>query len=597
MKVLSNFVILIAVCALALSGAMAQQAHRMLYVDSVDVQVLLPEPNGRTAQATAQVTPEGKLSKITMVDTGSGYGATPRITIEAPPDGGVLPIIGAITRKDGKITEIMLADGGSGYLPGLPPEIVIDSPNRRAEARAVLTADALTHIEITDPGSGYVLPARSTNTVLASKGWSAGTRVWINAIDQDSFAVGQRVKSVDAQGTVHGSGEVSAIARFAQAGLAGSDSWYLNIQQMQGSFQPGDHVELESLSVRFTPRKNATLQLPLSVLQNYSMGQAGLRVAVEHGEGFSTLRGVTGADNTMVRALGYYTPGDGGGGEFYWNPTRKFVMPHQVTIHSGGADYRPGDVILLNGGQRFLVTDIRKRTSDRFPQGLYTDYTGITATESVDVGEIVNLVSVDYRNVGTLPQKVTWSNSAVKWSEITGVTTAATGAWDAAQHQLNIAKGSGKSATPDPATLFEKGQRIRGASSGASGVIGEFGSEGDHYTITLLAATVTGTFASNESVKTADGPGSGQPFVKGAGALDITVNWELDNRGSCINPCGNTAPGRWERIYTDEHNNILYYGAVADSRGDGSVVGTDNTWPIQMAIVACGSADDSAKGK
>ena len=73
------------------------------------------------------------------------------------------------------------------------------------------------------------------------------------------------------------------------------------------------------------------------------LGNIGQRFPVLNGGGYSTLRGlaVPSKGDVMVRALGYYAPGDGGGGMFFWNPKREFAMPRQVTVINGGTDYRP----------------------------------------------------------------------------------------------------------------------------------------------------------------------------------------------------------------------------------------------------------------
>ena len=127
------------------------------YVPAIDVQIIMPEPNGTQARAVAQVNAGGTIEAIKVVDGGSGYSGSPLVTVEAAPgEEGTTPVLGAAVIKEGKIAEIKVEKGGRGYTPTLPPQIVIESPNRRAVARAVLSPDSLTHIEIIDPGSGYV---------------------------------------------------------------------------------------------------------------------------------------------------------------------------------------------------------------------------------------------------------------------------------------------------------------------------------------------------------------------------------------------------------------------------------------------------------
>lgn len=479
------------------SSSRGQQAEE--YVLAIDVQIIMPQPSGVQASAVAHVSPTGSIDSIKVVNPGSGYGLSPWITVDTPLDEkGATPILGTPVIQDGAITEIKIENGGSGYSAAFPPQVWIDSPNRRAQARAVLSGSTLTGIEIIDPGSGYV--------------------------------------------------------------SAGSNGFVVN----------------------FNPKKNAQLTLGANALVHSGLGKVGQLFPVLNGEGYSTLRGlpVPTRPDAVVRALGYYTPGDGGGGMFFWNPDRTFAMARQVSILDGGVDYRPGDLVLLNGRQRFLVTEVNKRGSTQFPDGLYTDYTEVAPSGKVDVGAIAKMVPVEYTDFATVPTQTNWVNSSARWSESPDIVVAG---WDAGNGALKIVD-DGKRSHLTMEQVFAKHETIRGEKSGATGEVGGFGADSGQFWITLIKSTVSGAFVPGERLMTVDGPGSGQPFVKGSGPLDMEVAWTLDDGGCLINPCGNQARGRWERCYENDRNDIRFFGAVNDSPGNGSVLGTDNTWAIQMAI-------------
>ncbi|MFZ2656779.1 MAG: hypothetical protein WAX69_17735 [Victivallales bacterium] len=387
-------------------------------IDAVDVQVIMPEPNGIQAKAKAVVDVKtGALQEIKIVNPGSGYGFVPRVIVEAPSGSGITPIVES-KMQDGRILEIKVLNGGKGYGPEFPPEVWIEAPNRRALARAVLTQDSLSNVEIIDPGSGYVPPGKCRNQILGSGSWSGGLRVWINGIGDEGFAPGQIVKVAGPDGAERGSGIVGSLGRFSKNAPEGSDSSMINLLAFKGVVQKGDVLEFAGYGVKFNPAKTASLRVMADGISNFGFGAVGGLIPVENGRGFSTLRGlpVPTEPRTAVRALGYYAPGDGGGGVFHWNQDRKFAMPRESRVVKGGEGYRPGDVILLNGMQRFLVREIHKKASTQFPEGQYVDYLEFSGTGMVDVGAITEIIPVEYRPFGEIPKKISWTNSNVTWS-------------------------------------------------------------------------------------------------------------------------------------------------------------------------------------
>ncbi len=388
-------------------------------VDAVDVQTLMPEPNGVQAKATAVVDAKsGSITEIKIELPGAGYGFVPRVLVAAPMEAGTTPILEEAAVKAGQIIEIKVLKGGAGYRPEFPPEVWIESPNRRAEARAVLSPDTLTHVEIIDPGSGYVPPTKARNSILGAQSWSGGLRVWINDVTGDGFASGHSVKVVSPDGAEKGRGTIGNVGQFAKGAPEGSDSCMVNLVGFKGVAAKNDLLEFAGYTIKLTPARNATAHIMADVIADFGFGIAGTRIRVENGGGFSTLRGLPppAEPRAAVRALGYYAPGDGGGGVFRWNPERKFAMPRSIRVRKGGEDYRPGDVVLLNNLQRFLVWDVRKKASATFPDGVYRDHLGLAASGVIDVGAITELIPVEHRSFGDLPKNQTWSNSKATWS-------------------------------------------------------------------------------------------------------------------------------------------------------------------------------------
>jgi hypothetical protein len=595
--------VVVGLVAMVAAGGLAVADEAV--VDAVDVQVIMPAPNGVQAKAEAIVNPAtGAVSEIRIFEPGSGYGFTPRIVIAPPPGGmGATPLLAPPTMREGRIASVSVIHGGSGYRSGCVPEVWIEPPNRQAVGRAVLSEDTLAEIEIIDPGSGYVRPGRSHNPILGIHSHSGGTRLYINEVGQDGFAPGHVVRAVDAEGKETGRGLVNrGVSRFAQVAPPGSDYMMINLERGwgEGVFGKGSHIEFVGYSVRFHPARQATAIISGNSIVNFGLGGGGDRIPVEKGEGFVTLRGLPAPreHRAAVRALGYSRPGDGGGGLFFWNPERRFAMPRRVAIRKGGKDYRPGDVLLLNNAQRFLVTEIQKAASDRYPAGLYPDFIGGAMSGHVDVGAVKQLVPLEYRNYEVVPREEKWSNSKAAWSESPGMVVAG---WDPKSGRLDIA-GGGQEKNARLEVVFNQRDTIRGVKSGAAGTVGSFVARPDGFSMILIKNTVSGVFQAGEALMTVDGPGSGQPFVKGNEDLDIEVVWALDNGGSLVNPSNHEGNGRWERLYESGVNDIRCFGAIGDAPDfqplDGVTPGgTDNTWPIQMAIVSSGTGNDPGSGK
>ena len=132
------------------------------YSDSNPPQVVIQEPNtidSVTAEMKAIVS-DGVITGVEIVNSGSGYTFTPRVSFKQPGGARIAPIVilnGSVTGPIGVI------DGGSGYTT--PPEVYIDAPTGengvQASLQTVLTDGVVTSINILNAGSGYEGTPRS----------------------------------------------------------------------------------------------------------------------------------------------------------------------------------------------------------------------------------------------------------------------------------------------------------------------------------------------------------------------------------------------------------------------------------------------------
>ena len=119
-----------------------------------------PAPaGGINAAAVAQLTPEGRVSGVTITNRGRGYTTPPRARIVQPIGAQVL----GVTVASGSVTDIELLTGGRGYTDAPSVYIVDDRKDAAGEfiggtgATAVATIfnGAITDISITNFGEGY----------------------------------------------------------------------------------------------------------------------------------------------------------------------------------------------------------------------------------------------------------------------------------------------------------------------------------------------------------------------------------------------------------------------------------------------------------
>ena len=202
----------------------------------------IDEPTGTNsikAALSANLTSEGKIGSISVLNAGQGYTTTPRVAIVDPVGAQVLETVvdgdGRVIRIDlldggsgfddvpsvyivdnrtnggtgatavasifnGQITDINISAFGSGYSAANPPEIVIQSPPQ-AKASADIGLNQVTGFNVTEAGSGYT-KAEFIGCARAASGITSytedGNAVFSNNTTAASAAVGTKVKCLDA---------------------------------------------------------------------------------------------------------------------------------------------------------------------------------------------------------------------------------------------------------------------------------------------------------------------------------------------------------------------------------------------------------------
>ena len=202
----------------------------------------IDEPTGTTpikAALRANLTSEGKVGSITVLNAGQGYAASPRVAIVDPVGAQILETVvdgdGRVIRIDllnggsgfddvpsvyivdnrtnggtgatavasifnGQITDINISSFGSGYSAAAPPEIVIQSPPN-AKASAEIGLNEVTGFTVTEAGNGYE-KAQFTGCARAASGITSytesGNAVFTNNTTATAAAVDAEVKCLDA---------------------------------------------------------------------------------------------------------------------------------------------------------------------------------------------------------------------------------------------------------------------------------------------------------------------------------------------------------------------------------------------------------------
>ena len=164
-------------------------APRVAIVDPVGAQVLETVVDG-----------DGRVIRIDLLDGGSGFDDVPSVYIVDNRTNGGTGATAVASIFNGQITDINISAFGSGYSAANPPEIVIQSPPQ-AKASADIGLNQVTGFNVTEVGSGYT-KAEFIGCARAASGITSytedGNAVFSNHTTAASAAVGTGVKCLDA---------------------------------------------------------------------------------------------------------------------------------------------------------------------------------------------------------------------------------------------------------------------------------------------------------------------------------------------------------------------------------------------------------------
>ena len=164
-------------------------APRVAIIDPVGAQVLETVVDG-----------DGRVIRIDLLDGGSGFDDVPSVYIVDNRTNGGTGATAVASIFNGQITDINISAFGSGYSAASPPEIVIQSPPQ-AKASADIGLNQVTGFNVTEVGSGYT-KAEFIGCARAASGITSytedGNAVFSNHTTAASAAVGTGVKCLDA---------------------------------------------------------------------------------------------------------------------------------------------------------------------------------------------------------------------------------------------------------------------------------------------------------------------------------------------------------------------------------------------------------------
>ena len=164
-------------------------APRVAIVDPVGAQVLETVVDG-----------DGRVIRIDLLDGGSGYDDVPSVYIVDNRTNGGTGATAVASIFNGQITDINISSFGSGYSATNPPEIVIQAPPQ-AKASVEIGLNEVTGFTVTQPGSGYT-KAEFTGCARAASGITSytetGNAVFSNHTTAASATIDTQVKCLDA---------------------------------------------------------------------------------------------------------------------------------------------------------------------------------------------------------------------------------------------------------------------------------------------------------------------------------------------------------------------------------------------------------------
>ncbi len=144
---------------------------------AVPLVLLISGGGGAGAAATATVT-NGVVSGVTLSAGGTGYVATPTVSISAPTAGVTATAIATVDPTWGVITAVTVTNGGSGYTAA-PTVNIVGPGGAGAGATAIATIDAIsgavTAIQVTNGGAGYNGPVVTIDPTVATNITAGGS--------------------------------------------------------------------------------------------------------------------------------------------------------------------------------------------------------------------------------------------------------------------------------------------------------------------------------------------------------------------------------------------------------------------------------------
>ncbi len=137
------------------------------YIAATPPLVEITGGGGSGATATATVGANGRVTGITLTNPGTGYTSIPTVSIIS--GSGATATAGL--QDNGTVISIGITNSGTGYSAAAPPAVTIQAPVSGTTALGTANVDAngrVTSVSITNPGSGYTF--NPTVTIAAPGG-------------------------------------------------------------------------------------------------------------------------------------------------------------------------------------------------------------------------------------------------------------------------------------------------------------------------------------------------------------------------------------------------------------------------------------------
>ncbi len=133
-------------------------------------------------------------------------------------------------------------------------------------------------------------------------------------------------------------------------------NWNVQANYYRPLQPPADVVETYPPADQMDTIDARDLAIAQAVAATATRNDYRLVAAIQKADSMAALRALpepTATDSGQVDLRGYYAPGDGGGGSFYWDPAYTFLQPLTVTLGAAGSGYHVHDLLQLGGGTAF----------------------------------------------------------------------------------------------------------------------------------------------------------------------------------------------------------------------------------------------------